>query len=240
MLDIKNDRWESSETLDFIFGIEPDFDKSVSGWTSIIHPEWQEEMADYFSTEVIGKKQKFDKEYKIVRRNDKSERWVHGLGELLFNEDNKPIQMIGTIKDITERKKAEQEILSLNRVYALLSSTNEAIVRIKDKQNLFDEICRIAIENGKFRMSWIGVLDQANNKLDVVASSGVIESYLDNINIDLNDPIRSQGPAGRALKTGSHFISNDIENDVNMIPWKENAWSLGIQIIRIFSFESLW
>ena len=226
VLDIKNDRWESSETLDIIFGIEPEFDKSVSGWTSIIHFEWQKEIADYFATEVIGKKQKFDKEYKIVRRNDKSERWVHGLGELVFNEDNKPVQMIGTIKDITERKKAEQEILSLNRVYALLSSTNEAIVRIKDKQNLFDEICRIAIDNGKFRMAWIGIVNQANNKLDIVASSGVIESYLDEINIDLNDSIRSQGPAGKALKTGIHFISNDIENDVSMIPWKENALSL--------------
>ncbi len=237
VLDIKNDRWESSETLDFIFGIEPEFDKSVSGWTSIIHPEWQKEMADYFATEVIGQKQKFDKEYKIIRRNDKSERWVHGLGELVFNEDHRPIQMIGTIKDITERKKAEQEILSLNRVYALLSSTNEAIVRIKDKQDLFDEICRIAIYNGKFRMAWIGLVNDGKNEVEVVASAGVIKNYLDNINIDLNDPTRSQGPTGRALKIGEHFISNDIENDDNMIPWKENSLALGYKSSASFPLK---
>ena len=237
ILNISTGTWKSSEILDSIFGIDKDSDKSVQGWTTIIHPDYRQEISNYLTKEVIGLRKKFDKEYKIIRKDDQSVRWVHGLGELVLNKVNQPVQLVGTVRDITERKNAEMEIAKLNRVYALLSNTNKAIVRIQGKQKLFDEICRVAIESGKFRMAWIGIVNQRNNKLDIVASSGVIENYLEKINIDLNDPIRSQGPAGRALKIGRHFISNDIENDVNMIPWKENALRLGYKSSASFPLK---
>ncbi len=108
--DIVADKWESSGMLDTIFGINPDFDKSLSGWTSIIHPDWQQEMTDYFNEEVIGKNIKFDKEYKIIRQNDKAECWVHGTGRLIFNDKNQPLIMLGSIRDITYSKQREEEI----------------------------------------------------------------------------------------------------------------------------------
>ena len=110
-LDIKTGIWSSSEVLDEIFGIDVDYDKSITGWVNIIHPDWQKIMNDYFANEVIGKKTKFDKEYKIIRQNDKEERWMHGKGELRFDENNNSILMLGTIQDITERKNIENEIL---------------------------------------------------------------------------------------------------------------------------------
>ena len=109
-MDFASGKWESSEILDTIFGIDTEFDRSVEGWTSIIHPDWQRIMSDYFSTDVIGNRTDFDKEYKIIRRNDKAERWVHGIGRLKFSADNQLINMVGTIRDITELKHSEQEL----------------------------------------------------------------------------------------------------------------------------------
>lgn len=114
-LDITADRWQSSEVLDKIFGINADFDKSFAGWKSIIHPDWQKIMSDYFLQQVIGRKTRFDKEYKIIRQNDHAERWVHGIGKLKFNDDNQPVAMIGTIRDITERKQDEEALIESNR-----------------------------------------------------------------------------------------------------------------------------
>jgi PAS domain S-box-containing protein len=111
LMDITTGKWVSSEVLDKIFGIDSDFDKSVEGWASIIHPEWQNIMTDYFNQEVIGNKIKFNKEYKIIRQNDKAERWVYGIGNLKFNDNNQPITMVGTIQDITERKQVESELI---------------------------------------------------------------------------------------------------------------------------------
>ena len=110
-LEVNSGKWTSSEVLDSIFGIEPDFDKTVEAWVSIIHPEWQQIMDNYFRQEVIGHSTNFDKEYQIIRQNDRVVRWVHGRGELKFDAQNRPILMLGAIQDITERKQIEEDLI---------------------------------------------------------------------------------------------------------------------------------
>ncbi len=103
-LDIKRDKWTSSDVLDKIFGIDKSFERTTNGWLSLVHHDWMEIMKGYFSHDVLGNKTSFDKEYKIIRYNDKAERWVHGSGELKFDENGELITMIGTIRDITSEK----------------------------------------------------------------------------------------------------------------------------------------
>ena len=102
--------WKSSETLDFIFGIDENYDRSVTGWLDLVHPEDKEMMNNYLVKEVIGNQKKFDKEYRIIRINDNAVRWVHGYGKVNTNEEGKVISLIGTIQDITEHKEAEMAI----------------------------------------------------------------------------------------------------------------------------------
>lgn len=106
-IDLTKARWTSSEVLDLIFGIDADFDKSAESWVSIIHPEWRQVMRDYFNQEIKTKKRKFDKEYQIIRQNNQEKRWVHSIARLEFNENDKPVRIVGIINDITDRKNAE-------------------------------------------------------------------------------------------------------------------------------------
>jgi len=143
-INISTGIWTSSEILDKIFGIEANYDKSVKGWVSIVHPDYQKIMNDYLIEEVIGKKIKFDKEYKIIRKSDNKERWVHGIGKLQFDDNLNPIMMLGTIQDITHRKQAEQahinseikyhELFTLMR---LMSDTMPDLVWVKDLENKY-------------------------------------------------------------------------------------------------------
>lgn len=109
--EIACNKWTSSKALNYIFGIDGQFLRTVESWNSIVHPEYQEEMMDYFLHHVVEQKQAFEKEYKIIRINDEKERWVFGRGELRFNTAGEPIEMIGTIQDITERKIFEQQLI---------------------------------------------------------------------------------------------------------------------------------
>lgn len=115
--------WESSEILDEIFGIEADYIRSFQGWKAIIHPDWHKVMNDYIVNDVIGKLQRFDKEYLIVRQNDGLERWVHGIGELEFDANNQPIKLIGTILDITKRKLAEMALYESEEEFRAMIET---------------------------------------------------------------------------------------------------------------------
>jgi len=110
-MDIPSFQWKSSEVLNHIFGLEANLNNSIDDWTSVLHPDWKQLMTDYLANEVIGKKTNFDKEYKIIRKNDHAERWVHGLGSLKFDDDHQLVAMIGTVQDITDSKLVQQELI---------------------------------------------------------------------------------------------------------------------------------
>ncbi|MBI3528962.1 MAG: PAS domain S-box protein, partial [Betaproteobacteria bacterium] len=75
--------------------------------------------------------------------------------------------------DITTRRSQEQKIARLGRIHAVLSDINSAIVRIRDREELFQEACRIAVDQGGFTVGWISVLDHASGKLVPVAKAGL-------------------------------------------------------------------
>ena len=129
-LNVSSGMWSSSEILDKIFGItDKAFTKDAEGWLQIIHPEQKEEMQSYLINHVMAKRNKFDKEYRIIRLDDKQERWVHGLGELILDENQNPVKMFGTIQDITERKKAAEAILeSEEKFRSVAESASDAII----------------------------------------------------------------------------------------------------------------
>ena len=127
--DFNSYTWESSETLNDIYGIDENFEKNLDSWSSIVVPEQRMEMINYFR-EVVSEKKRFEKDYKIVRKKDGEVRWVSGLGELKFDKNGNPVSIAGTIQDITERKKIEEEI---NRLSLVARYTSNCVV-ITDPQ----------------------------------------------------------------------------------------------------------
>ena len=61
--------------------------------------------------------------------------------------------IVTLIRDITERKESTDRIAYLNRVYAMLSGINTLIVRVSERDELFTQACRIAVQEGGFRMA---------------------------------------------------------------------------------------
>ncbi len=120
LLNIRTGRWDSSEVLDKIFGIDEKYERSIENWAALIHPEERAQMADYFTNEVLGNRMRFDREYRIVRNNDQVERWVHGMGELEVDDQDQLMSMLGTIQDITNSKLTEEALNRQNNLFAML------------------------------------------------------------------------------------------------------------------------
>jgi len=83
-----------------------------------------------------------------------------------------------TARDITDQNLAEEKINKLNKVYSVLSDVNQTIVRTRNAKELFNSICRIAVDKGGFEMAWIGMLNNEDKKVKVIASAGVTNDYL--------------------------------------------------------------
>jgi PAS domain S-box-containing protein len=90
----------------------------------------------------------------------------------LFDPHGAHVGEMTVARDVTERRLQETKIARLSRIYALRSGINAAIVRVRDRQALFETACRLALEQANFAFAWIGVLEPATQALRATASAG--------------------------------------------------------------------
>ncbi|MBE9539993.1 MAG: response regulator [Proteobacteria bacterium] len=139
-----------------------------------------------------------------------------------------------TIIDITERQRTEEELVTSNRRYATLRQVNKLIVRESDQRDLFEKICDIAKNSGRFRLAWIGLLDEERQQIEPVAFSGDDSDYLQNLGIFLSDELARKGPTARAIAEGKSVIFNNVENNPRYKPWREQALAGGYRSMAAF------
>ncbi len=132
--------------------------------------------------------------------------------------------------EISERKIAEESVLRLNRLYAVLSETNQAIVRTKDRETLFNEFCRIAVEEGGFKLAWVGLVDEEDGMVKIMAAKGAT-GYLDDIKITVNEEPEGFGPTGISVREGTYYICNDFLGSPVTRPWHDRG--------RAYDFRAL-
>ncbi len=121
------------------------------------------------------------------------------------------------IRDITERKDAEQKLERLNRMYSLLSQINQEIVREKEQEKLFDLICSIAIDYGKFELAWFGLLNNEKNEIRIVALSANRKEPSSSRFISFNDDESNPNIYKNAINSGTITVFNDISAENNFI-----------------------
>lgn len=114
-------------------------------------------------------------------------------------------------RQVLERNRLRAEKARVERVLAVLSGINSAIVRIHDRQKLFEEACRIAVEHGGFAMAWIGLLDPVTLDVTAVAWSGKDAERLARMKATARSDVpEGQGVMGRAIREKKAVFNNDI------------------------------
>lgn len=212
-----------SPSIEQIVGYTPDelFGKDIF---EFIHPDDVSLVA-----EILSKLGSRDIPYLEYRYLTKSGRiaWVRTSTTPIY-ENGRVIGGTGSLTDITDRKLAEEKIEKLNRLYSVISHVSQAIVHVRDKSELLDEVCSIAIEHGKFRMAWIGMIDDETKIVKPVVIKGYEEGYLSVIiPISVSDIPEGRGPTGTAIRNGDHFVCANIETDPIVAPWRGEALKRG-------------
>ncbi len=134
-------------------------------------------------------------------------------GAPIKNEKGEIIGVVLVFRDQTEERRSRNEILKLNRIYGLLSNTNQAIVRIKDKNELLSEICRIAVEDGKFPLAMIGNLKHDGFEITTLVKIDSGNKITNLVVADDNSIIHCVKKNNFENKT--YVIINDLEKEVS-------------------------
>ncbi|WP_054692165.1 GAF domain-containing protein [Geotalea toluenoxydans] len=150
-------------------------------------------------------------EENLLRINEQLEcRIAERTGELA--------RMVSSLLEaVDERKKTEQQLLHLNRLYAVMSETTQTIVHTTHRDSLFQEICRVAIEHGGFKLAWIGLLDE-NGIIGPQAWSGFDQGFLDLIPVFSQEQPIEMPATCSAIKNEVLWICDDIAKEA-LQPW---------------------
>ena len=136
--------------------------------------------------------------------------------------------MLAIVRDITERRAAEEKIKRLKNLYATLSQCNQAIVHSASQEELFSTTCRNLVRLGGMQMAWIGLTDPGTHMVRPVANFGAGCEYLQNIEIsvDAATPF-GHGPVGSAIREQRPFWCQDFQYDPATAPWHERGAQVG-------------
>ena len=145
-------------------------------------------------------------------------------------------ELMHKIRTAVDHRKDEAMVATLNRLYAVLSATNKAIVHIHDKKELLNEICRIVVDEGGFAMAWAGLVNNEKQVIESIAVSGHADNSPGSITISIDDIPGGHGPAGIAVRERTFIVCNDIEHDPLMAPWRTGALAKGYRSLAAFPF----
>ncbi|WP_324778589.1 bifunctional diguanylate cyclase/phosphodiesterase [Thiobacillus sedimenti] len=228
--DLATDRLWWSEGLQGTFGHAPaDLPPDSRGWTEQLHPDDRERVLQNVRHAIDGGGESWASEYRF-RRKDGRYAYVLDRGSVIRDETGRAIRMVGGMTDLTSRNEAELELARLNRALRVRSACDEAVVHATDEQALLNDICRIAVNVGGYRMAWVGYVqdDDAQSVRPVAHAGRGAGEYLEGIQLSrLPATPAGRGPVGRALRSHEVIVIEDLEREPGFEPWLDAALRQG-------------
>lgn len=135
---------------------------------------------------------------------------------------------VTSVRDLTVRKRNEDQVKRAERALKTLSALNQAIVRATDESELVQEACRIGTEIGDYRLVWVGYAqDDPEKSIRKVAWAGHSQGYVESLRLSWADDSWGQGPVSQTIRTGHTVIVQSIESDPRMAMVRESALARG-------------
>ncbi|KAB2936235.1 MAG: PAS domain S-box protein [Candidatus Contendobacter sp.] len=142
--------------------------------------------------------------------------------------NNGSVQVMGVAVDITEHQQAEEALRRGNRQLRMLSDCSQALIRVTDEIELLTTVCAIAVQEGGYRMAWVGYAEHDEFKtVRPMAHAGFEQGYLQSASITWADNVRGRGPIGAAIRTGRPCLIQNIASDPRMTSRRVEAAKRG-------------
>ena len=209
--------------------------REPSFWISHIHPDDR----DYAVGECEQCKRELrdhQSEYRFLTADGRT-LWLRDFVTVLA-QDGRAVKLRGIMVDITAQKTAELRIQQLNRTYAVLSEINQLIVRERDPQNIFEGVCRVAVQIGGFPLAWVGILDSpAGTQCKVVADAGTDAPMLEELRRDCTLNGHCCTPISEVLKNGGYAVCNEDKHDPAHTHWCRKALNPRFRAMASFALS---
>jgi diguanylate cyclase (GGDEF)-like protein len=127
------------------------------------------------------------------------------------------------------RKNGERAMRRLNRMYGAISATNEAILRARTAQELYQQVCDAAVYSGKSLATVILLAEPGSIWLKPVAGTGDSVDLITRTRFSIDpDNAYGTGVCGNAFRTQKPCVNEDILNSAQGRPWQQPGRETGV------------
>lgn len=192
----------------------------------IVHPEDREKVRDHlqrsFRGDEIG-----HLDFRILSKANE-ERWISHYCQDVYDKDGSWLGRRASNRDISQRKRAEEELRKVNRVLNVLSESRRVMARASNEKEFLSRLSEVIVHQGEYRLAWVGFALQDENKTVLpVAQAGFEDGYLERVHISWADTEQGRGPTGTAIRSGEPCICRNILTDPRFEPWRQEAIKRG-------------
>ena len=140
-------------------------------------------------------------------------------------------------EDKTEKElrllNVEDNLRKTSRALRVLSDCNRFIIRAIDESGLLNDICRVVVDPGGYRMALIAFAEHdANKSIRIVSYAGFSGDYFEQLkDLTWADSKSKRSLSGKVIRTGKPVIVRDIRSDPDFSPWRDAAIRQGYQSV---------
>jgi diguanylate cyclase (GGDEF)-like protein len=129
----------------------------------------------------------------------------------------------------TERKRSERAARRLAKMYAALSATNEAILRARTPVELYQLVCDAAVHVGNSLAAAVLLIEPETTSLRPVVGTGQSVEQIKQTRFSIDpDDVYGRGVCGKAFRTQSTHVNEDVLNSDQGKPWRESSLQTGV------------
>jgi diguanylate cyclase (GGDEF)-like protein len=128
-----------------------------------------------------------------------------------------------------ERKRSERASQRLAKMYAALSATNEAILRARTADELYDLVCDAAVHVGNSLAAAVLLAEPETTWLRPVAGTGHSVEQIKRTRFSIDqENIYGRGVCGKAFRTQLTHVNDDVLNSEQGKPWRKSSLQTGV------------
>ena len=141
--------------------------------------------------------------------------WLESNAVPLLDSDGELVGYRGADRDITDRAWQQEKNERLNHFHAMQSGINSAITRIRERDALLREACRIAVNKGGLKLAWSGFVDTESHALTPVNWAGEDAEILRGFRLTVRDNQAEIGSiVNKTIDLSKPVVGNILDSDV--------------------------
>ena len=136
--------------------------------------------------------------------------------------------LVAVTRDVTERRLQEARAAHFTQVLKMHSAIHSAVLRIRDSEELLQEVCRVAVELGAYASAIVSMVDPGGLKARPKYRSGLTIPWEPVEIVIGNGTDADASVTAQALRTGELALCSDLRHSEQAVLGREELLRLGM------------